>query len=153
LGLDPAHPFPRLVNKSLNFIISLEGKDAFGRESGLAVVPVPRSLPRIIRVPAELCRRKKGDYFVYLSSIIRTFAGELFPGMTVRECHQFRVTRNADMEMNDAEVEDIAHALQGELYLRQFGSAVRLEVSAACPTALSDYLLERFNLTESALFP
>lgn len=153
LGLDPAHPFPRLVNKSLNFIIALEGKDAFGRESGMAILPVPRLLPRLIRMPAELCRRRKGDYFVFLSAIIRSFVGELFPGMTIRECHAFRVTRNADVEMNDAEVEDIAHALQGELYLRQFGSAVRLEVAAECPRELSDFLLQQFTLTESALFP
>ncbi len=153
LGLDPAHPFPRLVNKSLNFILSLEGKDAFGRESGLAILPVPRSLPRLLRVPPELCRRKKGDHFIYLSSIIRTFASEFFPGMAIKECHQFRVTRNADLEMNDAEVEDIAHALQGELHLRQFGTAVRLEVNINCPARISDYLLGQFNLAPAALFP
>ncbi|TNF33881.1 MAG: polyphosphate kinase 1 [Gammaproteobacteria bacterium] len=153
LGLDPAHPFPRLVNKSLNFILSLSGKDAFGRESGLAILPVPRSLPRLLRLPPELCRRKKGDHFIYLSAIIRAFASEFFPGMAIKECHQFRVTRNADLEMNDAEVEDIAHALQGELHLRQFGTAVRLEVNAACPEWISDYLLEHFNLDRMALFP
>lgn len=152
LGLDPAHPFPRLANKSLNFILALEGKDAFGRESGLAILPVPRSLPRLLRIPPELCRRKRGDHFIYLSSVIRTFASEFFPGMKIRECHQFRVTRNADLEMNDAEVEDIAHALQGELHLRQFGTAVRLEVNAICPEWISNYLLEQFNLNSTALF-
>ncbi|MFK8018700.1 MAG: polyphosphate kinase 1 [Pseudomonadales bacterium] len=150
LGLDPAHPFPRLVNKSLNFILSLSGKDAFDRESGLAIVPVPRSLPRIIKVPEELSGQ--GDHFIFLSSIIRAHVGELFPGMTVNECHQFRVIRNSDLDIIDAEVEDIAHALRGELSSRRFGSAVKLEVAHECPEALSDYLLQRFNLGEEELY-
>ena len=150
LGLDPAHPFPRLVNKSLNFILSLSGKDAFDRESGLAIVPVPRSLPRIIKVPEELCGQ--GDHFIFLSSIIRAHVGELFPGMSVNECHQFRVIRNSDLDIIDAEVEDIAQALRGELSSRRFGSAVKLEVAHQCPEPLSDYLLQRFNLGEEELY-
>ena len=150
LGLDPAHPFPRLVNQSLNFILSLSGKDAFDRESGLAIVPVPRSLPRIIKVPEELCGQ--GDHFIFLSSIIRAHVGELFPGMSVNECHQFRVIRNSDLDIIDAEVEDIAQALRGELSSRRFGSAVKLEVAHQCPEPLSDYLLQRFNLGEEELY-
>lgn len=150
LGLDPAHPFPRLGNKSLNFILSLSGKDAFGRESGLAIVPTPRSLPRIIRLPDELC--ETGDNFIFLSAVIRANVSDLFPGMTVNECHQFRVIRNSDLEVNNAEVEDIAHALKGELFSRRFGSAVKLEVSHRCPERLSDYLLQQFNLAENELY-
>lgn len=150
LGLDPAHPFPRLVNKSLNFILSLEGKDAFGRESGLAIVPAPRSLPRLIKIPAEIM--PEGDNFIFLSSVIHAYVDEFFPGMNVKECHQFRVTRNSDLEMSNVEVEDVASALQGELHSRRFGAATKLEVGQGCPTELTGFLLERFNLTEDELF-
>lgn len=150
LGLDPAHPFPRLVNKSLNFILSLDGKDAFGRESGLAIVPAPRSLPRLIKVPTEIA--PEGDNFIFLSSIIHAYVDELFPGMSVMECHQFRVTRNSDLEMTNVEVEDYAMALQGQLHSRRFGAATKLEVSIDCPAELTDFLLERFNLTSDELF-
>ncbi|MDP3516320.1 MAG: polyphosphate kinase 1 [Pseudohongiella sp.] len=150
LGLDPAHPFPRLVNKSLNFILSLEGKDAFGRDSGLAIVPAPRALPRLIKVPSHIT--PDGDNFIFLSSVIHEHVEEFFPGMKVKECHQFRVTRNSDLEMSNVEVEDVASALQGELHLRRFGAAAKLEVGAGCPAELTDFLLERFNLTEEELF-
>jgi len=150
LGLDPAHPFPRLVNKSLNFILSLEGKDAFGRDSGLAIVPAPRSLPRLIKIPKNI--RPDGDNFVFLSSVIHAHVEELFPGMRVRECHQFRVTRNSDLEMSNVEIEDMASALQGELHSRRFGAATKLEVAKDCPGYLTDFLLNRFNLQEDELY-
>ena len=150
LGLDPAHPFPRLVNKSLNFILSLEGKDAFGRESGLAIVPAPRSLPRLIKVPREIA--PEGDNFVFLSSIIHEYVGEFFPGMEVTACHQFRVTRNADLEMSNVEVEDVAAALQNKLHSRRFGAATKLEVDSGCPERLSSFLLDRFKLEPGELF-
>lgn len=150
LGLDPAHPFPRLVNKSLNFILSLEGTDAFGRESGLAIVPAPRSLPRLIKVPQEIA--PEGDNFVFLSSIIHEYVGEFFPGMEVTACHQFRVTRNADLEMSNVEIEDVAAALQNKLHSRRFGAAAKLEVDSGCPERLSNFLLDRFELTRSELF-
>ena len=150
LGLDPAHPFPRLVNKSLNFSLSLEGQDAFGRDSGLAIVPAPRALPRLIKVPAHIIA--DGDNFIFLSSVIHEHVEEFFPGMKVKECHQFRVTRNSDLEMSNVEVEDVASALQGELHLRRFGAAAKLEVGSGCPPELTNFLLERFNLTEEELF-
>ncbi|NKB35437.1 MAG: polyphosphate kinase 1 [Pseudomonadales bacterium] len=150
LGLDPAHPFPRLVNKSLNFILSLEGKDAFGRDSGLAIVPAPRSLPRLIKVPKEII--PEGDNFIFLSSVIHNYVDEFFPGMSVKECHQFRVTRNSDLEMSKVEIEDVASALQGELHSRRFGAATKLEVGKECPEELTNFLLERFNLSEEELF-
>jgi polyphosphate kinase len=150
IGLDPVHPFPRLVNKSLNFILKLDGSDAFGREGGFAIVPTPRSLPRIIRIPDRLT--DGGDNFIFLSSIIHAHVDELFPGMTVKECYKFRVTRNADLEMNAAEVEDIALALKGELSSRRFGTAVKLEVSKDCSEEMNQLLMEHFNLEESELF-
>ena len=150
LGLDPAHPFPRLVNKSLNFILTLEGKDAFGRESGLAIVPAPRALPRLIKVPRDIM--PEGDNFIFLSSIIHEYVEEFFPGMTVKGCHQFRVTRNSDLEMSKVEVEDVASALRGELHTRRFGAAAKLEVDKDCPPKLTEFLLNRFNLSDSELF-
>ena len=150
LGLDPAHPFPRLVNKSLNFILSLDGKDAFGRESGLAIVPAPRSLPRLIKMPREIA--PEGDNFVFLSSIIHEYVGDFFPGMEVTACHQFRVTRNADLEMSNVEVEDVAAALQNKLHSRRFGAAAKLEVDSGCPERLWSFLLDRFGLARSELF-
>ncbi|MEX2468914.1 MAG: polyphosphate kinase 1, partial [Pseudohongiellaceae bacterium] len=150
LGLDPAHPFPRLVNKSLNFILALDGKDAFGRDSGLAIVPAPRSLPRLIKVPATIL--PEDDNFIFLSSIIHAHVEEFFPGMNVLECHQFRVTRNSDFEMSDVEDQDYANALRGELHSRRFGAATKLEVGKECPENLTNFLLDKFNLTEEELF-
>lgn len=150
IGLDPAHPFPRLVNKSLNFIVDLEGKDAFGRNTGLALIPAPRSLPRINRLPDEIC--DGGDNYVFLSSMIHQFADDLFPGMKVRGCYQFRITRNADLAFNQEDVADIASALQGELHARHYGDAVRLEVADNCPEELWQFLLGKFNLTEQDIY-
>jgi polyphosphate kinase len=150
IGLDPTHPFPLLVNKSLNFIVQLEGVDAFGRDSGLAIVPAPRVLPRLIRLPDEVC--EGGDNFVLLSSIIHEHADELFPGMSVLGCYQFRLTRNADLTIDPEDVEDLARALRGELYSRRFGDAVRLEVADNCPKNLTDYLLKQFGLTAAEMY-
>ncbi|GAA0689040.1 polyphosphate kinase 1 [Dyella marensis] len=150
IGLDPTHPFPLLVNKSLNFIVQLEGVDAFGRDSGLAVVPAPRVLPRLIRLPDDVC--EGGENFVLLSSIIHAHTEELFPGMSVRGCYQFRLTRNADLTIDPEDVEDLARALRGELYSRRFGDAVRLEVADNCPKELTDYLLKQFGLTAAEMY-
>ena len=150
IALDPAHPFPRLVNKSLNFIVPLEGKDAFGRQSGLAIVPAPRSLPRLMRMPDEICDNGN-DNFVFLSSMIHAHVSDLFPGMKATGCYQFRVTRNADLEV-DEDVDDLASALKGELLLRRYGDEVRLEVADNCPRHLTDYLLKKFELSENDLY-
>ena len=150
IGLDPTHPFPLLVNKSLNFIVRLEGVDAFGRDSGLAIVPAPRVLPRLIRMPEAIC--DGGDNYVLLSSMIHAHADELFPGMQVLGCYQFRLTRNADLSLDPEDVEDLALALRGELYSRRFGDAVRLEVADNCPKDLTDHLLKQFGLSESELY-
>ncbi len=150
VGLDPSHPFPKVLNKTLNFIVSLEGKDAFGRSNGLAIVPVPRSLPRIIKLPDNATEGQ--DDFVFLSSILHANVSRLFPGMTVTGCYQFRVTRNTNLFIDEEEVDDIMSALQGELSGRQYGGAIRLEVADNCPRNMVDYLLDRFNLNEAALY-
>ena len=150
MGLDPAHPFPKILNKSLNFIASLEGKDAFGRNSGIAIVQAPRSLPRLIHLPAT-CTEGPYDY-VFLSSIIHAHVGDLFPGMQVTGCYQFRVTRNSDLLVDDEEVDDLLRALKGELPSRRFSDAVRLEVADDCPPEMTKFLLREFNLTVEDLY-
>jgi polyphosphate kinase len=150
LGLDPSHPFPRLLNKSLNFIVPMEGKDAFGRIGELAVVQVPRALPRIVQLPPELTGQPHD--FIFLSSIIHDNVSKLFPGMMVKGCFQFRVTRNSNLFVDEEEVDDLLTALQGELSSRKYGNAVRLEVADNCPDHVSAYLLSRFRLPANALF-
>ena len=150
IGLDPAHPFPRLVNKSLNFIVDLEGKDAFGRDLGLAILPAPRSLPRMISLPDDISG--DGHDFVFLSSMIHSHADKLFPGMKVNGCYQFRITRNADLDVDVEGVADLAITLKGELHSRRFGTAVRLEVADNCPTELTDILLREVGLSEEHLY-
>jgi|TARA_R110002073_G_scaffold11861_4_gene53433 polyphosphate kinase len=149
IALDPAHPFPRLVNKSLNFIVSLDGKDAFGRSTGLAIVPAPRSLPRLIRMPKEIS--DGGDCFVFLSSMIHAHVSDLFPGMKASGCYQFRVTRNADLEVDES-ADDLASALKGELLSRRYGDEVRLEVADNCPRHFTEYLLNKFELSSDDLY-
>lgn len=150
MGLDPSHPFPRLLNKSLNFIVSLEGKDAFGRSNGLAIVQVPRSLPRIIKLPPEATDGPND--FVFLSSVLHSNVSNLFPGMTVTGCHQFRLTRNTNLFIDEEEVDDIMSALQGELTSRQYGGAIRLEVSDQCPKNMYEYLLDQFDMNNDQLY-
>ena len=153
LGLDPSHPFPRLLNKSLNFIVELEGKDAFGRRSGYAIVQAPRVLPRVIGMPKKIAGCEYG--FVFLSSILHAHVGELFAGMTVRGCYQFQLTRNSDLFLDEEELHGVSSlrmALQGELSQRNYGDGVRLEVSDVCPAHVTDVLLQQFNLTPRDLY-
>lgn len=151
VGLDSAHPFPRILNKSLNFIISLVGKDAFGRNSGRAILQAPRALPRIIQLPPEETGGGSHD-FVFLSSILHAFVDELFHGMKVEGCYQFRVTRNSDFFVDDDAIDDLLHAVEGELAMRNYGDEVRLEIDANCPDETVDFLLRRFGLTRDRLF-
>jgi polyphosphate kinase len=150
IGLDPAHPFPQVVNKSLCFIVELSGDDAFGRETSIAIVKAPRVLPRVIRLPA----RPGGDEhsFVMLSSVIHAHLATLFPGRAVVNYAQFRVTRDSDLWIDEEEVKNLRQALQGELPQRQFGSAVRLEVPTNCPDPLSSLLLRQFELDADDLY-
>jgi polyphosphate kinase len=150
VGLDPAHPFPLVANKSLNFIARLSGRDAFGRENRIAIVKVPRVLPRVIRMPDELCGGRQG--FVLLSSVIRAHLDELFPHRTVEAFSHFRVTRDSDLAVDEEEVKNLRQALRSGLTTRHFGRAIRLEVVSTCPVELSSFLLEQFELPESSLY-
>jgi polyphosphate kinase len=150
IGLDPAHPFPRVLNKSLNFAVELEGKDAFGRNSGIAIVQAPRVLPRVIRLPRDI---SEAEYdFVFLSSILHAHVAELFAGMKAVDSYQFRVTRNSELFVDKEEIKDLRTALRGELPHRQFGDEVRLEVAENCPQHITDYLLAQFNLGQEDLY-
>ena len=151
ITLDPSRPFPRMLNKSLNFIVRLDGKDAFGRLRHRAVVQAPRSLPRIIRVPERLSEPGHENY-VFLSSIIHAHVAELFPGLSVEGCYQFRVTRNSNLYVDDEEVDDLIAALQGQLAASRYGAAVRLEVSKECPEDLCRFLLDHFALGATDLY-
>lgn len=150
MGLDPAHPFPKVLNKSLNFILSLDGFDAFGRSSGVAVVQVPRSLPRLIALPREIASVPYD--FVLLSSIVHSQVSDLFPGMRVTSCHQFRVTRNSDLWVDEEEVDDLLHAIKGELSTRNYGEAVRLEIAEDCSDEMAQLLLDKFHLEPRDLY-
>jgi polyphosphate kinase len=150
IGLDPAHPFPRVLNKSLNLAIELEGRDSFGRKSRAAIVQAPRALPRVIRLPADVAGAEYA--FVFLSSILHAHVDELFSGMQVKGCHQFRVTRNSNLFVDEEEIKNMRIAIQGELLQRHFGDGVRLEVADNCSQQTVDFLLQQFGLSESDLY-
>lgn len=150
VGLDPAHPFPRILNKSLNVVVVLKGKDAFGRIGHLAIVRAPRSLPRIIQLPPQVSGGE--DDFVFLSAVLSEFVHELFPGMTVKGAYQFRVTRNSELVMDEDEVENLALALRDELAGRGYQRPMRLEIAADCPRPIVRTLLENFDLPDNAVY-
>jgi polyphosphate kinase len=150
IGLDPAHPFPQVMNKALNFIVQLDGKDAFGRPSAIAIVKVPRALPRVIPVPARLAGERQA--FVLLSSVIRAHLADLFPGRGIAGLSQFRVTRDSDLWVDEGEVKNLRQALRLELTQRHFGNAVRLEVLRTCPPSLEDLLRQQFTLPTESVY-
>ncbi len=150
IGLDPSHPFPRVFNKSLNFAVELSGRDAFGRDSQHAIVQAPRLLPRVIRLPPEVA---EGPHdFIFLSSVLHQYVGELFAGMQVLGCYQFRVTRNSDLFVDEEEIKNLRLALQGELPQRHLGDAVRLEIADNCSDDMMQFLLLQFGLAEADLY-
>ena len=151
LTFDPSRPFPRILNKSLNFIVRLHGRDAFGRRRHRGMVQAPRSLPRIIELPQHLSKPGEHNY-VFLSSIIRVHVGSLFPGLKVDGCYQFRVTRNSDLYIDDEEVSDLVRALEGQLEASRYGAAVRIEIGHECPEDLQEFLLDHFNLQEQDMY-
>jgi polyphosphate kinase len=150
LALDPSHPFPNLTNKSLNFIINLKGSDAFGRNINYALLRAPRSLPRVIPIPKEVCGHQFG--FVFLSSIVHSEMDELFPGMETTGVYQFRVTRNSDLYVSDEESANLRGVIEEELLYRNYGKAVRLEVADNCPGKTIRFLLKQFSLSEDDLY-
>jgi polyphosphate kinase len=150
VGLDPAHPFPQVANKSLNFIVRLGGKDAFGRANTIAIVKVPRVLPRVIRLPAKVSAGRQA--FVLLTSVIRAHLAELFSGREVVAFSQFRITRDSDLEVGEGDVANLRQALRSGLTTRNFGRAIRLEVGSTCPAELAEFLLGQFVLPKAALY-
>jgi polyphosphate kinase len=151
LTFDPSRPFPRILNKSLNFIVRLHGKDAFGRRRHRGMLQAPRSLPRIIPLPDHLSEPDVHD-FVFLSSIIRVNVDRLFPGLDVDGCYQFRITRNSNLYVDDEEVSDLVRALEGQLEASRYGAAVRIEIGAGCPEDLQEFLLDHFHLEERDMY-
>lgn len=152
LGLDPVHPFPKILNKSLNVVVLLEGKDAFGREGHMAIVRAPRSLPRIIRLPDADGDGDAFHDFVFLSTVLSAFVHEMFPGMKVNGAHQFRVTRNSELIVDEDDMDNLALALRDELIGRGYLRAVRLEIDERCPQDVVDALLTNFELPENAVY-
>ncbi|WP_373754385.1 polyphosphate kinase 1 [Neisseria weixii] len=150
IGLDPSHPFPRVLNKSLNFAVELEGTDAFGRPSSMAIVQAPRILPRVVKMPSEICDGNEG--FVFLSSILHAHVHKLFLGMEVKGCHQFRLTRDSDLTVDDDDLENLRTAIQSELRDREYGDGVRLEVADTCPQHICQFLLDQFKLKPSEVY-
>lgn len=150
IGLDPSHPFPNVLNKILNFVVVMEGPDAFARDSRISIVQAPRLLPRVIRLPRELSDGPQD--FVLLSAVIHHSIGELFPRMDVKGAYQFRVTRNSDLFVDEEEIEDLAEALRFELPRRHYGAAVRIEVADNCPSEIATMLLDHFHLTQEDLY-
>lgn len=150
IALDPSHPFPQVANKSLNFIVSLGGVDAFGRNNNIAILRVPRALPRLIKLPKHLCNRQQK--FVSLSSVIRAHLDSLFAGREVLNFSQFRVTRHSDLAVDEDDVKNLRTALRQGLVQRNFGDAVRLEVSHGCDEKLANFLLKQFDLPNESLY-
>ena len=150
LGLDPAHPFPRILNKSLNIAVVLKGRDAFGHAGGMALVRSPRSLPRIVRLPPEA--GAEGDTFVFLAELLQAFVGLVFPGFTIEGAYQFRVTRNSELMVEEAEVDDLAEALSEELVGRGYARPVRLEIATDCPSSIAALLTRNFELEEADVY-
>ena len=151
ITFDPSRPFPRILNKSLNFIVRLHGRDAFGRRRHRGMVQAPRSLPRIIELPKNLSNPGEHN-FVFLSSIIRVHVDRLFPGLDVDGCYQFRVTRNSDLYIDEEEVSDLVRALEGQLEASRYGAAVRIEISHECPEDLQEFLLDHFSLQKCDMY-
>src|SRR5205807_8292846 len=150
IGLDPAHPFPQVVNKSLNFIVELSGRDAFGRDTSIAIVKAPRLLPRVIKLPREIAEAE--NEFLLLSSVMHAHLADMFPGRDILAYSQFRVTRDADLWIDEEDVKNLRQALQGELPQRQFGIPLRLEVPSSCPDHLALFLLTQFELNDDDLY-
>ncbi len=150
IGLDPSHPFPQVANKTLNFIVKLGGRDVFGRDNAIAIVRIPRVLPRVIKLPETVSGGHQT--FVLLSSVIRAHLDELFPGRKIEAFSQFRLTRDSDIDVDEDDVTNLRQALRSKMSTRQFGQAIRMEVVESCPTELSDFLLGQFGLPEDALY-
>ena len=157
IKLHAASPFPLTINKGLCVIMHLQDDKRDKKVPNLAITPLPRVLPRILRLPNSLLDENSDDldnkyHFIYLSSLIKRFAYKLFPNNKLKGCYPLRITRNSDLFVDPEAVDDLLQALAGELPSRRYGEAVRLEVSSECPGKVCNFLLERFKLTPSFLY-
>lgn len=148
IAIDPAHPFPLLINKSLNLIVQLARVNASGKTVHNAIVPVPRQLPRLVRLPREDGSRT----YVFLGQLIGHFLDDLFPGMMIQGYWLFRVTRNSELYIDDEEAANLLKAVENELHNRRRGDAVRLEVAKDCPAAMVEFLLSHLRLRREDLY-
>ena len=149
LGLDPAHPFPQLLNKSLNCIVQLEVTQEGELRQRLAVVQVPRVLPRLVKLPRP---DSSAQDYLFLGALIGHYLADLFPGATILGYWHFRVTRNSELYIDEEETANLLKAVENELLNRRRGEAVRLEVEYGCPLEIRAQLLENLGLTEEDLF-
>ncbi len=149
LAIDPAHPFPQLLNKSLNMIVQLEMAQGGQRLQHLAVVQVPRVLPRLIRLPRQ---NERAADFVFMGEIIGHFLADLFPGTRILGYCHFRVTRNSELYIDEEDIENLLKAVENELHNRRKGDAVRLEVEHTCPPEVRKALLSTLRLEEEDLY-
>jgi polyphosphate kinase len=149
LAIDPAHPFPQLPNRSHNLIVQLDASASNKPVRRLAIVQVPRVLPRLVRLPRQDSRQQ--DY-VFLGHLIGQYLGELFPGLKIMGFWLFRVTRNSELYIDDEDVANLLSAVENELQNRRKGDAVRLEVSIDCPPDIRSALLNRLRLNEQDLY-
>jgi polyphosphate kinase len=167
LAIDPAHPFPQLLNKSLNLAVVLQIPDTPGQLDGLrsdehheeerfGVVQVPRVLPRLVEMPTEICSAISGQphcrSFVFLSSIISSHIATLFPGLEVQGCYAFRVTRNGELYLDEDEADNLLDAVREQLQQRRRGDAVRVEVQRGCDPKVMQMLLQTFELDAVDLY-
>ncbi|MDO5654002.1 MAG: polyphosphate kinase 1, partial [Brachymonas sp.] len=150
VNLDPAHPFPQVANKSLNFIVKLGGQDALGRSNSIAIIKVPRALPRLLHLPPALCGGK--NLLVSLPSVLRAHLPELFPNRSIEQLSQFRVTRHSDLAVDEDDVGNLLTALREGLQQRHYGKAVRVEVSSNCSDEIAALLCRQFDLPEQAVY-
>ena len=148
LGIDPSHPFPQLMNKTLNVLVQIELMTGEGGQRRLAIVQVPRSLPRLVRLPRDDGRM---DY-VFLANIVRNYLGDLFPGTLLLGAWNFRVTRNSELYIDEEDVANLLKAVEQELHNRRKGDAVRLEVEVDCPEEIRHSLLEYLQLGVEDLY-
>jgi polyphosphate kinase len=149
LGLDPAHPFPKLLNKSLNTMVQLEITEGGQRRRRLAVVQVPRVLPRLVKLPSADSRQQ---HYVFLGELIAHYLAELFPGADILGSWHFRVTRNSELYADEEAAATLLKSVEAELRARRQGEAIRLEVEHGCPLEIRTLLLDNLGLVEEDLF-
>ena len=151
LAIDPAHPFPQLTNKALYLLASIDDPKTRMIERMMAIIPVPRVLPRVVKV--GVARRGNPEVYIFLSDIIQRYIKWLFPGYKVSSAVPFRITRNSDLYIDEEEVENLLKKIEEELMKMHKGAAVRLEIGKGADPVLLDELLEAINLQQEQVYP